>query len=166
VAKEEYDFENCDTRKNHYGPYVEADVVAALNATRANYAKMSVLLGRRRTSIRDFVLSHLDVKTIHDEIREKVLDDVETMHDDLALAGDGPSMRFILSTLGKERGYSTRIEQTGKNGGPQEHTLDASKLSTEQLRAVREALHASRNGEPNNDDALPDDLRLDAAPQP
>lgn len=135
-----YDFEHCPTRLDHYGPYHREDVLAAICVTRGNLTEMSALLGRRRSSVRDHVYANIDVKDVFDEVREQFLDEAEQAHNQLALAGDGPALRFILQTLGKERGYTTRVETTGKDGGAIEHiTLDVGKLTTEELRAVKAA---------------------------
>ena len=48
-------------------------------------------------------------------------------------AGDGPMIRFHLSTKGKDRGYAERKEITGKDGKPVAFTLaDLVKAVTEQ----------------------------------
>lgn len=80
---------------------------------------MSELLGRRRNAIRDYILANIEVKDVWDEIRESLVDKVEAVHFTGALhAGDSAGQRFILSTLGKDRGYSTRQELTGSDGAP------------------------------------------------
>ena len=146
--KKKYDFERCVTKLNHNGPFVKEDVVAAIYATNGNFAQMAICLGRRRSSVRNFVLANLDVKDIYDEVHEVFLDTVEQSHASLALGGDGPSLRFILATLGKDRGYTTRIEQTGKDGSPLQHgpiTLDVSKMTTEALRELKAAIKSGRS---------------------
>ena len=145
---EAYDFAHCQTRADRSGPYNKFDVTAAILATRGNFTEMALLLGRRRNAVRDYVYANLEVKDVLDEIREIWLDEAESKHNSLAKAEDGPALRFILGTLGKDRGYSSRIEQTGRDGAPiqlQTITLDVSKLSIEQLRAIKDAaIH--RNG--------------------
>ncbi len=146
--EKEYGFERCMTKLNHNGPFVKEDVVAAIYATNGNFAQMAVCLGRRRSSVRNFILANLDVKDIYDEVHEVFLDTVEQSHASLALGGDGPSLRFILATLGKDRGYTTRIEQTGKDGSPLQHgpiTLDVSKMTTEALRELKAAIKSGRS---------------------
>lgn len=140
---ENYNFAHCVTRRRHTGPYVKEDVIAAIYVTGANFAQMARVLDRRRSSVRDYVFANIEVKDVYDEIRETLLDIVEEMHNDLAKAGDGSACRYILSTQGKDRGYTTRTETTGKDGGPIEIgkvTLDVEKLTTDQLRAIRAAI--------------------------
>ena len=83
--EKEYDFERCVTKLNHNGPFVKEDVVAAIYATNGNFAQMAICLGRRRSSVRNFVLANLDVKDIYDEVHEVFLDTVEQSHASLAL---------------------------------------------------------------------------------
>lgn len=139
---EEYDFAGCLTRMDRMGPYHKPDVIAAIHKTLGDFGQMAQLLGRKRQAVRDYVLGNLDVKDVLDEVNETVLDAVETTCRSMALAGDGPSVRFLLKTLGKDRGYVTRVENTGKGGEPLEAklTFDWSKLSKDQLRAVRSAI--------------------------
>lgn len=114
-----YDFANCPTRLNHNGPYFLPDVIAALRATRANFLLCSSLLGRRRNSIRDFVFANIEAKDVYDEEREKVVDQVEDALFDVAVCERDPaSLRFLASTLGKDRGYTPKVEHTGSDGKP------------------------------------------------
>lgn len=124
----DYDFERCATRLDTFGPYDPDDVIAAIYTSHGNYAQMARLLGRRRNKVRDFVLSKPEIKEIFDEVRESLVDDVEASVFSCALAGDGPSQRFVLSTIGKNRGYSTRTETTGAEGGPVRIITDAMTL--------------------------------------
>ncbi len=141
-SEEKYDFDSCPTRLNHEGPYHRPDVIAAICETLGDFRQIGILLGRRRNAVRDFILANLDVKEVYDEVTEGTLDGIETMTRSMALGGDGPSCRFLLKTLGKDRGYVTRVEQTGRGGEPIETvvTADWSKLTKEQLRAVRSAI--------------------------
>jgi len=141
-SEPEYDFENCRTREERNGPYHKPDVIAAIHHTMGDFTEMGVLLGRRRRAVRDFILANLDVKDVYDDVNESLLDMVETTCRRMALAGDGPSVRFLLKTQAKDRGYVTRVESTGKDGEPIEAklTADWSKLTKEQLRAVRSAI--------------------------
>ena len=67
--------------------------------------------------------------------------------------GDQDAQKFILARLG---GWSTKVEMTGKDGGPIKHlNFDLSKLSDEQKRALLPVLdQLIENGE---DDAGTDD---------
>lgn len=124
---EEYDFWNCQTRLDRTGPYNKVDVAAAILLTNGTFSKMAPLLGRHRSRIRDYVLARPDVKEIYDNVREGMIDQLELDTFESALAGDPTDRRFLLTTLGKNRGYSTRSETTGPEGGPMQ-VVDPTKL--------------------------------------
>ena len=111
-----YDFRGCITRNEKDGPYYKRDVVAALMKSGGVYSEMSTLLGRNRTKVKAFVEANPDMKEIRDDLQEHLLDKVEAGQFNTALMGDGQAQRFLLTTLGKNRGYSTRVEATGADG--------------------------------------------------
>lgn len=113
---ESYNFVECDTRTK--GVFHPQDVVAAILLTGGMYKDMVPLLGRPRHSIRDYIQSNEDIRLIWEEIQDGKLDDLEKGIFNSALAGNETDRRFLLSTLGKNRGFSTRTEATGKDGGP------------------------------------------------
>lgn len=123
-----YDFANCETKRDRAMPYNHTDVHYALVATMGDYGQMAFLLGRSRRRVKDYVEAHPELLELREDIRHSIVDTIETEELKAALAGDSTSRRFVLSTLGKERGYSTRVEQTGKDGGPIEHSDPLSKL--------------------------------------
>jgi len=129
-----YDFKNCWTRTHRDQPYLKEDVIAAIMVTGSNYAAMSVLLGRNRNRVKDYVLSHSDVYEIFEGVNETYLDLIERSAKHQAILGDGPMQRFFLATQGKNRGYTTRTETTGKDGAPL--TADLSQYSEEQLEQL------------------------------
>lgn len=111
----EYDFENCEFRR---GTDNFKDIIAAMLATKGEFNEMSVLLGRNRRFVKKYVDTHHQLLDIWRDIREATLDRIEYTGMDLALKGDGSMIRFYLSTQGKDRGYTTRVENTGKDGEP------------------------------------------------
>lgn len=113
-----YDFQNCETRLDRFGPYNKHDVVAAILVSKGTFSQMAVLLGRNRSRVRDYVLARPDVKEIFDDIREGMLDQLEADTFHSAMAGDPTDRRFLLTTVGKNRGYSTRTEATGADNAP------------------------------------------------
>lgn len=125
---ERYDFASCETRQDRALPYNYIDVHYALVASMGDYGYMAHLLGRSRTAVKQYVEAHPDLLDLRRDIRDSIIDAVETKELESALSGDGTSRRFVLTTLGKDRGYSTRVEQTGKDGGPIEHSDPLSKL--------------------------------------
>jgi hypothetical protein len=101
------------------GPYVPEDVIAAIRVTAGNFTEMSVLLGRGRTAIRNYIYANIRIKEILDEEREIFLDQVEQTIREIALVERDPAtIRFILATQGRERGWGQKVEHTGEDGGP------------------------------------------------
>ena len=115
---EAYNFDACWTRNHLEDPIRKIDLVAALYLTRANLFKVAILLRRTRKQISAFLDRNPDVQEIRYEIFDSTLDQIESDTITSALAGDGQDRRFVLSTLGKDRGYSTRAQVTGKGDGP------------------------------------------------
>ena len=115
-----YDFKNCPTRVDRTGPYFIDDVLAAIAVAAGNLNRAAYLLRRSRVRLKDYVYRTDAAIEFLDNFQEGLLDYVEASHNRAALAGDGSAQRFLLSTLGKQRGYSTKTE-TKVEHGVQEH---------------------------------------------
>lgn len=141
-----YDFSQSRTRVDVYAEFEKNDVIAALVTTGANFAKMASLLGRSRAKVHDFVFRNPDLVSVLRDVQETMLDFMEHGLKVNALKGDSADRRYALSTLGKERGYSSRSEMTGAGGGPVSvaNVVDASSLTPEQREALRGALLAAK----------------------
>jgi hypothetical protein len=105
---ENYNFHDCATRRQLDHPPIELDVAVAILKTGGVACDMASLLGRSRTVVHTFVWNSPELTDLMDEVAQTTLDKVEAMQMSLALAGDGAAGRFILSTLGKDRGYTTK----------------------------------------------------------
>lgn len=136
---ETYDFGDCWTRVHPEAAFEELDVAVAIVSTRANFSEMAKLLGRSRSSIRNHVERNQPLRDLMQETWETFLDEVEGLHQSAALTGDLGVQRFFLQTKGKDRGYVTRSEATGKDGEPLAPTVDFSKMSTEALQELMKA---------------------------
>ena len=119
-----YDFKNCPTRAG--GPFYEQDVIAALLFSGGVLADAARILSRRRTRLKEFIDSNADLFELWNEIKESTIDEVEAVVFQAAKQGDIPAGKFILQTIGKHRGYSTRVENTGKDGDPMEFNVKPS----------------------------------------
>lgn len=115
---DEYDFEGCYTRMNPDRGVAERDLVAAMLKHRGNYSRMAADLDRSRMVVRSAVEKDDEFRALRDEIRETILDEIETGVFNTAMSGDTAQQRFVLQTLGKERGFVTREERTGAGGEP------------------------------------------------
>jgi len=133
VEQNLYDFKNCATALKHSGHYYKQDVIASILASEGSLQQMSLLLNRSRQSVKNYVYGNADILEFYVNYREGMIDEVERIHFREALnPGEGQAQRFILSTLAKDRGYSTRFEATGKNGGP----ITVKELSDDELQNI------------------------------
>lgn len=106
-----YDFSDCWTRKNPEAQIGELDCAVAVLRTAGVPSDMGKLLGRSRAAVISFVSKNPHIEELLDEVAEHFLDQIEKLHKTAALEGDLNAQRFILTTLGKKRGYVTRQEQ-------------------------------------------------------
>lgn len=127
-----WNFDVCPTKQQPTGPYRPEDVVAAIVVSRGNLSKAAQLLGRRRSKLKSYIDSHQSVTEILHDTRECLIDKVEDNAFEIAENGDPSMVRFILQTVGKNRGYTTRHEATGRDG--EAIRIDTSGAK-EQLRA-------------------------------
>jgi hypothetical protein len=121
--------------------------VMALVVSGGNIHRAAKALGVRRMRLQDWVDMRPEVQACLIDMREEKLDDIVDVQFALAIAGDSATGRFLLQTVGKERGYVARSETTGKDGVPlSAPTVNFSQMSTEALREMRDATTGNDNG--------------------
>jgi hypothetical protein len=140
---EEYDLSDCWTARDRFNAYSDEDVAVAIIRHNGNYSAIARSLGRSRTSIANYIAHETLLRDLRDETVQAIVDDIEESYMIDALKGDTGARRFFLQTLGKDRGYIVRTENTGKDGGPihLQSRLDTTKLSDS---ALEEMLHAGK----------------------
>ena len=69
------------------------------------------LLGCTRWTIYNYIARHPTVKRAYEEQRQTIVDIAEGKLIAKLDAGEWPAIRYILSTLGRDRGYVERVEQ-------------------------------------------------------
>jgi hypothetical protein len=84
--------------------------------------------------------SDADLKVAADELLQEILDKAEDNIFGAVAKGDVNQSQFVLKTLGKDRGYATRQESTGKDGGPV--TLGDININFVAPKPTQEAPHA------------------------
>lgn len=136
LSEEGYDFENCPTRVDRNGPYHTADVIAALVKGSCNLGFAAALLGRNRSRLREYVHANPDMLRFLHDTKDGIIDLIEEKVLGSAMLGDGPNGRFVLSTLGKDRGYTTRVESTGKDGAPIENSFSNAEELVKAIEAM------------------------------
>lgn len=114
---EGYDLGTCPTARDPEGPILSLDVAVALLKLDGHIAAVAQCLGRSRRVIETYIQRDLNLSELLEDIHETFLDDAEFKARALARSGDGGVLKYMLSTLGKKRGYVTRTETMLPNGG-------------------------------------------------
>jgi hypothetical protein len=115
----DYSFRDCHSRMGAGAQdFSTLDVAVALIRSEGEIKGSADYLGRSRTATANFVARDRMLRELQSEIEESFLDVVESNARLLALKGDKEMIKFTLQTRGKARGYSTRTETTGPEGGP------------------------------------------------
>jgi len=119
-----------------------SDLVDALWAFDGLLSKAALALGTTRRAIANQIDADASgaLTEALAEIRETLLDDAEAHLLANIRTGSSSDIRFYLSTQGKHRGYTTRIETTGVDGGP--IRIDLSAVSDADLDRFVEAVAA------------------------
>jgi hypothetical protein len=107
---EGYDLSSSWTAKNPGPGISDLDCAVALLRTGGVLSDAAKLLNRSRTVISSYIANTPHILELAEEVVDSFLDAVEKLQKDAALAGDSQAQRFILTTLGKRRGYTTRTE--------------------------------------------------------
>ena len=115
---EGYTLSDCATMRNApNGMILGLDVAVALLKLDGHIAAVAQHLGRSRRVIETYIQRDLNLAELLEDIQETFLDDAEAKARALARSGDGGVLKYMLSTLGKKRGYVTRTETMLPNGG-------------------------------------------------
>ncbi|KFG66735.1 helix-turn-helix domain-containing protein [Microvirga sp. BSC39] len=81
-------------------------------------AQAAVVLSVQRSTLYRFIANNPELEAVREEATEALLDTAEAHLARAVEAGDMKAIRFFLERKGKHRGYSTRVETTGADGGP------------------------------------------------
>ena len=99
------------------GSHLTAEaVIAALVETKGLVASAARKLGCKRQTIYNWAKRNKQVRETIDAQRAQFVDAAELALMTAVAKGEPWAVKFTLSTLGKDRGYVQRQEQTDKNG--------------------------------------------------
>lgn len=101
------------TGKNRYKA---EQVIEALQKARGIKAVAAKVLGCSRQTVDNYIGRYVTVKAAYQEQRETLVDIAEGKLMKKLDTDEWPAIKFILTTLGKERGYTERTEVTGAEG--------------------------------------------------
>lgn len=113
----EYNLETCYTVVAREAIGV-LDLAVALLRFSGNLTSVARALRRSRRTVEGAIARDVYLTQLLTDIEAEFLDTVEELHKGAALRGDLATQRFFLTTKGKDRGYVTRNENTGKDGAP------------------------------------------------
>lgn len=99
---------------NHPDVIPLPDVAAALVRSEGNISKAARDLSIRRSSLKTRIDTHPELQVLLMDLRDEIIDVAEDNVFKDVKAGDGGASRFVLSTIGKERGWVTRQENANK----------------------------------------------------
>jgi hypothetical protein len=103
-------------------------VEAALRASKGLVSTAARALGCDPETVRRYIKRYRRLEKIRDEERATLVDTAESVLEECVIDKQGWAVSLVLKTLGKDRGYTERIE-----------TLDVTKLTDEELKALTRA---------------------------
>ena len=111
-------FAPCQKKKRRVGPpATQKQILEALERNGGVIAEAARELDYATMSLRAMISKDPVLKRYRKEHIEVLLDEAERGLLEKVRAGDMKAIRFALSTVGRSRGYSERLELTGKDGG-------------------------------------------------
>ena len=111
----------------------------ALEAACGIQMEAARILGCQKSMVGKYIQRYPTLRQAAKDIENLNLDKAETALHKAIEEGNVQAITFYLKTKGKGRGYSTRWELTGADGGPVQtrtEIVDVSNLSVEQLEAL------------------------------
>ena len=114
TAPEPYDFRLVNYPNKD--PVTKDQIHEAIIICNGNIAAVCRLLERNREGIMSRINADTTLRMVLSDIRDAVMDAAENNIFSLVYQGDFNASKFVLQTLGKDRGYITRVENTGKDG--------------------------------------------------
>jgi hypothetical protein len=93
-------------------------VEAQLKKLRGNMAAVARHFGCSRVAVWKFCQCRPTLRQVADDEREGMKDFAESALHKAVLAGEPWAVKFYLTTQAKDRGYTTRTELAGAEGGP------------------------------------------------
>lgn len=106
--------------------YTPQQVIEALKQTKGMRFLAAQRLGCSHDTITNYINRYASVRDAADAQRGEMVDTAELKLWQSIQNGEAWGITLCLKTLGKERGYVERTEQTGKDGGPITYTPDLS----------------------------------------
>lgn len=97
-------------------PATDEEIILALNKHGGVVSRAARELGYATTTLKQKMYTNETLKKYRDGFQENLLDEAEKGLLEKCKEGNIQAIRFALSTLGRRRGYSERVELTGAKG--------------------------------------------------
>ena len=94
----------------------KTSAIKAINDNFGNIKNAAKSLGIDRESLYNFIKRH-ELHLVVENARDQLVDIAENSLLELVRAKDVRAVIFVLSTLGKKRGYTTKLDEMGATGG-------------------------------------------------
>lgn len=98
--------------------YTDDQIIEALRKSGGLAYSAARLLGCPASTVLRRINKSAKLKAVQDEERGRFLDVGELKLKEAVMRGEPWAVKFLLSTLGKNRGYTERHEHTGVDGDP------------------------------------------------
>lgn len=98
--------------------YTAAQVIEAIEQSRGIKSAIAQRLGCHRHTVDNYIARYPTVARAYWEERERIVDTAEVKLLEKLKDGVDWAIKYVLSTLGKDRGYVERQEVAGEGGGP------------------------------------------------
>ena len=98
--------------------YTAAQIIEAIRGTRGIKAAIARKLGCHRDTVDSYLKRYTTAADAYWHERQEIVDTAEVQLLVKLNEGDGPTIRFVLATLGKDRGYVERHEVATKDDEP------------------------------------------------
>lgn len=98
--------------------YTTEEVIAAIREAKGIKMTAARALGCTWWTVNNYCKRHPTVQRAYQETREELVDLAESKLRNKVDRGAWPAIKWVLATLGKDRGWVERKELTGAEGGP------------------------------------------------
>jgi hypothetical protein len=106
----------------------QAEIIAALEAAKGNLSEAAEALGVRRHNLARVITGDSELRSIHMDCLERHIDAAQSVVFKAVEQGNYVAATFVLSTIGKEAGWSTKQELTLRTKEPNLNDLNEVEL--------------------------------------
>lgn len=139
------------SRTPRYEPEKVADALIAAGGVKSQAA---AILGCDRTTVDNYIERHPELEDVWKQARSSLVDRAEGVISRAIDADDLKAAMYVTSTLGKDRGWTTRTEHTGKDGNAIEIEERNKQIADDTLNKLTEAVRAATSEQVSSE---PDD---------